>query len=137
MNKAVYLLFAVILMIGALYLFSPQEQAQAMSLEEGIRLAREQNKLIFLYVTADWCGYCRLLDQEFKESEEFKKIIGEHYVWVTLDFDENPTVVSRFRLQGPPALIILDQNGEGITGIPGYPPNGVEDIILMLKEALK
>ena len=135
-NKLVYLLIVVII-LGALSIVVPGKQTEATTLEEGIRLARDQNKLIFLYVNGEGCAYCRLLEQQFAESDEFKKIIDENYIWVTLDFVQNPTIVNRFGLRGPPALIILDENGGTITGIPGYPPNGVQDLIVMLNEALK
>lgn len=135
-NKLVYLL-VIIIILGALYIVVPGKQKEATSLEEGIRLARDQNKLIFLYINGEGCAYCRLLEQQFAQSDEFKKIIEENYIWVTLDFVQNPTIVSRFGLRGPPALIILDENGGTIAGIPGYPPNGVQDLIVMLNEALR
>ena len=139
MNSKVYILI-VIVALGAIYLLVPREQfhkSDAETIEEGVELAREQNKLIFLYINADWCTYCRLIEKEFGESEEFQQIMDEHYIWVTLDFNENPALVSRFNLQGPPAMIVLKQNGEALVGIPGYPPNGVLDVIAMLKEASK
>ncbi|MBU7018828.1 MAG: thioredoxin family protein [Theionarchaea archaeon] len=135
-NKLVYLL-VIIIILGALYIVVPGKQVEATSLEEGIRLARDQDKLIFLYINGEGCAYCRLLEQQFAQSEEFKNIIEENYIWVTLDFVQNPTIVNRFGLRGPPALIVLDENGATIMGIPGYPPNGVQDLLVMLKEALK
>jgi thioredoxin-related protein len=139
MNRTYYLII-VIAALGAAYLLVPgneTEQTQAQTLEEGIRLAREQDKLIFLYINSDNCSYCRLLERQFTESEEFQEIIDQHFVWVTLKFEENLTLANRFGLRGPPALIVMDQNGEGIIGIPGYPPRGVLDVIAMLEEALK
>lgn len=136
MNKSVYIIL-IIIVLGALYLLAPKGETQADTLEDGIKLAREQDKLIFLYINADWCTYCRLIEQEFTRSEEFQKIIDDNFIWVTLDFEENLALARRFGLRGPPAMIVLDQNGEAITGIPGYPPGGVSDVIFMLREALK
>lgn len=136
MNKSVYLVL-IIIVLGALYVFAPKGDTSATTLEEGIALAKEQDKLIFLYFTADWCGYCRQIEREYAQSQEFKDIIEEHYIWVTLDFEENLTYARQLGLKGPPAMIVLDQNGKPITGIPGYPPAGVLDVIAMLEEASK
>lgn len=138
MNKLIYLL-VIIVLLGAVYLLAPEQdhQSQAGSIEEGIVLAREQNKMIFLYITADWCTYCHVIEKEFTESEKFQQIMDEHYIWVTLDFDKNPTLMSNLGLRGPPAFIVLDQSGDIIAGIPGYPPNGIRDVNTMLEEALQ
>lgn len=136
MNKLVYLAVIVIL-LGMVYFLTPKGQSQAETLEEGIALAKEQDKLVFLYINAPWCTYCPLLEEEFAQSGEFQQIIDEHYIWVTLDFDRNLALAQQFGLRGPPAMIVFDQNGNVITGIPGYPPNGVQDVITMLKEASK
>ncbi|KYK38054.1 MAG: thioredoxin family protein [Theionarchaea archaeon] len=136
MNKSIYVII-IIIALGTLYFLIPGEESQAETLEEGIELAKEQDKLVFLYVTSDWCTYCSVIEQEFARSEEFRNIIKEHFIWVTLDFDRNPAVVSQFNLRGTPAIIILDQNGKPITGMLGYPPGGVSDVISMLKEALR
>lgn len=135
MNKMVYLLIVVIA-LGALYYVFPgsDPETEALTLEDGIKLAREQGKLIFLYINAKTCPYCRQLEKEFAESEEFQQVVKQDYIWVTLDFQKNYTLARRFGLQGPPAMIILDQDGKAITGIPGYPPRGVLDVIDMLKE---
>ena len=136
MNKSVYLIF-IIIVLGALYVFTPKGDTTAETLEDGIVLAKEQDKLVFLYINAVWCGYCRQIEREFAQSQEFNDIIGKNYIWVTLDFDENLTLARQYGLKGPPAMIVLDQDGQPITGIPGYPPGGVLDVIAMLKEALK
>lgn len=137
MNKIMYL-FIVVIALAALYYIVPgseQElETEATTLEDGVRLAREQDKLVFLYINAKTCVYCRQIEKEFAESEEFQQIVEQSYIWVTLDFQQNYTLARRFGLQGPPAMIVLDQNGTAITGIPGYPPRGVLDVIDMLKE---
>jgi thioredoxin-related protein len=139
MNKLVYL-SVIIIALGATYFLLPQRQSpstQAATLEEAVLMAREQDKLVFLYINSNNCPYCRMLEEEFAESEEFQSVIHEKYVWITLDFTKNLNLARRFGLQGPPAMIILDQNGTAITGIPGYPPQGVQDVIAMLKEVAK
>jgi hypothetical protein len=136
MNKSVYLII-ILGVLGAIYILLPNDESQAQTLEDGIKLAREQDKLIFLYVNGEWCTYCQLLESQFSQSEEFQNLVEEHYIWVTLAFEENPTIVRRFDLRGAPALFVLDQNGSLIMEIIGYPPHGVSDVIFMLKEALK
>jgi hypothetical protein len=136
MNKSVYLII-IVGVLGAIYILIPSGDTQAETLEDGIKLAREQNKLIFLYVNGDWCTYCKLLEAQFSQSQEFQDLINDHYIWVTLAFEKNPTIVRRFNLRGTPALFVLDQDGSLIMEIIGYPPHGVSDVIFMLKEALQ
>ena len=136
MNKSVYLIL-ILGVLGAIYILMPGEETQAGTLEDGIKLARDQDKLIFLYVNGDWCTYCKLLETQFSQSQEFQYLVDEHYIWVTLAFEKNPTIVRRFNLRGPPALFVLDQDGSLIMEIIGYPPHGISDVIFMLQEALK
>jgi thioredoxin-related protein len=141
MNKLVYLVIVVVA-LGALYYVIPQDgshtepptETQAQTLEEAIQMANEQDKLVFVYINSTNCPYCRMMEKEFDQSDEFKKIIGEQFVWVTLDFQKNLDLVRKYNLQGSPVIIIMDQNGEPITGMIGYPPNGIEDVIKMIEE---
>ncbi|MGD2249733.1 MAG: thioredoxin family protein [Candidatus Methanofastidiosia archaeon] len=138
MNKLVYLI-VVVVALGALYYLIPSQEGtytetQAQTLEEAIQMAKEQDKLVFVYINSQNCPYCRKMEKEFDKSDEFKKIIDEQFVWVTLDFLENPGLVRKYNLQGPPVIIVMDQNGEAITGMLGYPPNGIEEVIKMIEE---
>lgn len=138
MNKLVYLI-VVVVALGALYYVIPSPEGtytetQAETLEEAIQMAEEQDKLVFVYINSDNCPYCRKMEKAFNTSKEFQTIIDERFIWVTLDFVKNPELVRKYNLQGPPVIIIMDQKGEAITGMLGYPPNGIEEVIKMIEE---
>ncbi|TAJ12588.1 thioredoxin family protein [Marinilabiliaceae bacterium JC017] len=55
--------------------------------EEALQKAKNEEKMMLLFVTADWCGPCRFYKNLFTEDEEVKNILEEKYVLISCDFD--------------------------------------------------
>jgi thiol:disulfide interchange protein len=88
------------------------EQIKA-ALEKG----RQENKNIILKFGANWCGWCHLLSDLFKEDAEISKTLNQNFVLVLIDVDKghNGDVVKRYgnpTQHGLPVLVVLDQNGK-------------------------
>jgi len=57
---------------------------------EALRLAREQNKPIFLSIGYAACHWCHVMEHESFEDEEVARILNEHYISVKVDREERP-----------------------------------------------
>ena len=57
---------------------------------EALRLAREQNKPIFLSIGYAACHWCHVMEHESFEDEEVARILNEHFVAVKVDREERP-----------------------------------------------
>lgn len=91
-------------------------------LKEAVKKANEDDKYIFMYVYAKWCGNCKKLKKtSFKDTA-----VGNYYnsnfinLQVDGESDEGRNLVSKFKITQYPTLLILDQNGNALTKITGY-----------------
>jgi thiol-disulfide isomerase/thioredoxin len=94
--------------------------------DEGLRIARAENKRIMVVVYADWCSKCRALTPVFASSEV--AALAKGLVVVRQDHDENPAWLQPYnqRFGGyVPRIFFFDAQGrldEEITsGHPRYP----------------
>lgn len=88
--------------------------------DEGLEVARETGKPIFLYFWAIWCKFCEKLHTEVYPDPEVQRYLREEFVLVAVDLDENREDAQRFGVQFPPHLLFLSPEGEVITRIPGF-----------------
>ena len=85
-------------------------------LEQGLKRARNEDKMVFLHFGAPWCGFCRLLEQ-FIERDDISEILAKHFIDVKIDVDrmtDGKELDKRFRddSKGIPWIAILDGGGK-------------------------
>ncbi|MBI4460195.1 MAG: thioredoxin domain-containing protein, partial [Acidobacteria bacterium] len=57
---------------------------------EALRLARQQNKPIFLSIGYAACHWCHVMEHESFEDEEVARLLNEHFIPVKVDREERP-----------------------------------------------
>lgn len=82
-----------------------------------IRMAKEQDKLIFMDFYADWCLPCRIMDDEVFSDPEIQEYLNEHYISVKVEADkgEGYMLATRYLVEGYPTLLFLDNEGKELT----------------------
>ena len=108
--------------------------------------AKSQKKLVLLDFTgSDWCGFCKLLDQQVFAEDAFKDFADKNYVLVTIDFphskdlpadlkQQNDDLAKQFNIDGFPTLVVLDPDGKELGRQTGYQPgSGPDAVIAKLK----
>ena len=65
--------------------FSQAEEVIWYSWNEGISLAKEQNKPVIVFVHATWCHLCQRMDKKVFTDEEVASLINEYYIPVKLE----------------------------------------------------
>ena len=123
---------------------APTPVAAKTLVDAAVRTAKAENKTVFLYFGASWCGWCRALDT-FLHSSEAGSIMQQHYVLLHLTAQESPdkkalenpgvdSVMNAGGVSAMPSYVMLNGNGEKIgssdampdgSGI-GYPAEPVE-----------
>lgn len=87
--------------------------------------AAAENKRVLLILGGDWCGWCKVLENDIDESEELTAIISRHYVVAKVHCDsgspgirykprKQPRYGASFvniRAKAYPHLVILDSDG--------------------------
>ncbi|HTS33234.1 MAG TPA: thioredoxin domain-containing protein [Thermoplasmata archaeon] len=97
---------------------------------EPFELARRTGRPILLDVGASWCHWCHVMDEGTYADPKVAQLLGESFVAVKVDRDENPEVDRRFQRQvgaltgegGWPLTAFLTPQGEVFLGGTYFPP---------------
>lgn len=100
-----------------------------MDLAAAKAYAAEKNLPILLdFSGSDWCGWCKLMDEQVFSKAEWKSYASNNVVMVLLDFpqdkslvpekyaERNATLAAEYGVQGYPTFIVLDSDGETVLG---------------------
>ncbi|PCJ58588.1 MAG: hypothetical protein COA79_12565 [Planctomycetota bacterium] len=100
-----------------------------MDLDAAKKIAKEKKIPIILNFTgSDWCGWCKLMDDNVFGKEDWKKYSKENLLMVYIDFpkdkklvpekyvERNDSLKNKYGVKGYPTYIVLDINGETILG---------------------
>ncbi len=86
----------------------------------GMALARKENKSIFLYFHAPWCGYCTKLKKTTFKDEQVIAYLKENFISLQVNSDENKSLANQWGVKGLPTMWFLESNGKKINSMPGY-----------------
>ena len=115
------------------------------NLEEGIKIAKAENKNILVNFTgSDWCIWCKRLSGEVFTQKAFKDYANKNLVLVKIDFPRqkqlpyetqmyNNNLARRYGVQGFPTIILLNSSGQ-MVGQSGYRQGGPESYVQHLTQ---
>ena len=88
--------------------------------------ARTENKPVLVSFYADWCVWCKMLDSTTYQDSKVARVLAEDVVPLSVDIDHTDQgLLQRFRIDGPPTIVLVDASGREMGRIPGYmPPTG-------------
>ena len=89
-------------------------------LNQAMQEAKANNKSIFVDFYADWCPYCKQMDEVTYTDPQVKEKLNQNYVLLKVDVDNNPSISSKYQAYSLPTMIIIDSNGNEIKRIIGY-----------------
>ena len=92
----------------------------AKNLNEALAQAKKENKLVFVDIYADWCGWCKRLEQDVFPQLKIAKLLNDQFIPLRIDSDENRDFSSKFNIQGLPTLLVLDKDGSEAGRVRGY-----------------
>jgi len=107
------------------------------SMEEAQKLAKENNKKVFVFGQADWCHYCKKMKKEVFTQQKTIELLNKHFypVELTVDSDEkiifNGDSYTMSHLSGmlginqTPTLFFVRSDGEFIAQQPGFMPSDI------------
>ncbi len=97
---------------------------------EPFELAKRTGRPILLDVGASWCHWCHVMDEGTYADPEVARLLGQHFIAVKVDRDENPEVDRRYQRQvgaltgegGWPLTAFLTPAGDVFLGGTYFPP---------------
>ena len=90
---------------------------------EAFNEARHEDRLVLLYISATWCHWCHVMEEDTLTHPEVIRLISDHYIPVRVDSDRRPDINNRYNMGGWPSVVILTTQGDVITG-ETYLPTG-------------
>ncbi len=92
--------------------------------DEGLALAKQQNKHVCLVLFTTWCPHCKSYSRVFGDPRLVER--AKDFVMIRVNADDNDVVARRYRPDGGyvPRTFILDADGnidaEAVSGNPRY-----------------
>ena len=93
------------------------------SFDEAVAKAKSEDKLIFIDFWTDWCGWCKRLDKDTFSQDSVASELGD-VICLSIDAESETgaPLAKRFAVQGFPALILVNGEGQAQDSIGGYLP---------------
>ncbi|MFH0971812.1 MAG: DUF255 domain-containing protein [Candidatus Micrarchaeota archaeon] len=82
--------------------------------------AKQQLKPVFMLISARWCHWCHLYENETIESAEVSKVLNGHFIPIIIDADKRQDLAAKYLAGGWPTSIIFDFKGGKLASFSGH-----------------
>ena len=125
----------LVLLTGGLNSAVAADRIEWHTYDAGMSRSKFEKKKVFLYFHADWCGYCREMENKtFKDSAVIANL-NRNFIPIRVDSDRETAVASLFRVKGLPFLVFLSDSGKQIAYVPGFVTS--DQLLVQLNAAMK
>ncbi len=90
--------------------------------KEGLAMADDQGKKIYLYFFSDHCPYCVVMDNKTFSDQQTVAFLNKKFTPIRLNTSDNQSLAAKYNVPGVPLSVFLEQDGEMIGSQPGYLP---------------
>ena len=99
---------------------------------KGLETARDKKCLLLVDFSAEWCGWCRKMDQEVYANAQVAAGLQE-WVCVKVDVDHDTRAAAAFQIGSLPRTVVITPDGRVAGDRLGYAPPG--EFLTFLSEA--
>ena len=93
---------------------------QDLTLDEAIKKAGEEKKLVFIDAHTAWCQPCVLMEKNVFSLNTVADFYNEHFINVKIDFGKEEELAERFDVHGYPSYIFVNAKGKAVYMGSGY-----------------
>lgn len=110
-----------------------KKEIQWYAYDEGLVLAKETDRHVFIDFTAKWCGYCKKMEREAFADSTVIALLNNDFVPVKVDGDsknelnidgykttEQDLTRFEYKVRGYPSFWFLKPDGTKLTNVHGY-----------------
>jgi len=98
------------------------------------RESQETGKPILLSISAVWCHWCHMMDENAYSDRRVIQQINERFIPVRVDNDRRPDVNRRYNMGGWPTTVFLTETGDVISGGTYLPPENMIEVLKRIDE---
>lgn len=110
------------------------EAIKWLAYTEGTELAKKERKKILVTFFADWCRYCKLMEEHTFRDQQLIEFVNANFIAIRVDSDKDQTLSDQFDVKGLPTTWFLSAEGQKIDAVPGYI---TEDKLLLILKFLQ
>jgi len=88
--------------------------------DQGMALAKKQNKKIFLHFRTDWCAYCKKMEKTTFKKNTVIRFLNDHFISIKVDGDREKKITSDYRVKGFPDNWFMNEKRKIVLNLPGY-----------------
>ena len=116
--------------------------------DAALRWATAQKKLVLVdFSGSDWCGWCKELNNEVFDTDEFRAGAKDKYILLMIDTPmdksllnakaktQNPALVKKYAIRGFPTVLLLDADGNKVAQL-GYAAGGPVPYLAKLEDCI-
>jgi len=118
MKVIISIIFCLVLI--DLSLAQGADQINWHSYEEGLALAKQDQKKMFVHFYADWCAYCRKMAKETFKNSAVIDYLNKFFIPVRVNSDQKRELARKYYIRGLPSTWFVSETGEKISSLPGY-----------------
>lgn len=97
-----------------------QTNFRSISFDEALKVAANENKLVFIDFYTDWCGPCKKMAREVFPQKEVGNFMNAKFVNLKLNAEkEGKELAARYKVNAYPTFIVLDSNGKVVADLKG------------------
>jgi len=103
------------------------------SFNEGLKVAKEEKKILMVDFEANWCIWCKKLDETTYNAPQVIAL-SKKFIPVKVNCEEDTVTPSRYGVNGLPTIIFMNFEGQVIHQIVGY--REPDDFVVEMKKVL-
>ncbi len=97
-----------------------QTQFRPLPLDEALKTAEQENKMVFVDFYTDWCGPCKMMARDIFPQKEVGDYLNTRFVCVKLNAEkEGKEQATRYAVKAYPTFLVLDTAGKVLLDIKG------------------
>ena len=123
-SRVLAALVATVVATAAPALAAPPPPVWQTDVERAFATARASDKLVFVDLYAEWCGWCKVLERQVFPQPEFVAIAREA-VLLRVDVEDGGAgseLAARYDAYSLPTLLLLEPSGAVAGRVSGYAP---------------
>lgn len=91
--------------------------------------AKLHDKPVLLSLSAVWCHWCHLMDENAYSDDEIIRLINERFIPIRVDNDRRPDINERYNMGGWPSTVFLTPDGDILTGATYMDPDQMKEML--------
>lgn len=98
---------------------------QLVKQDQALVKAKCEKKVVMIDFYADWCGWCKVLEDKTFSDEAVKKFLTDKTIPIKINAEEKPNgekLAKEYKVTGYPCIVFVDGDGKEVGRVIGYKP---------------